>query len=173
MPDVVVDMKRLDRFAAEIDRGLRSTQPGPMRTVLKQWAAVYRSFLQLRFVAFSRGGGDWPPLKPATIKARKGEGVGVAILTDLALLKGALQPQFIGAPGALEEQIPFGIRVGYGGPDKHPGGGATVAEIASYHQTGAGRLPVREIIVPPDVSTERRMAGLMVRKLQDMAHGRA
>lgn len=172
MPDVVVNMKGLDRFAAEIDRGLHSTSPGPMRNVLKQWAAVYRSFLQLRFVEFARGGG-WTGLKRKTIKARRGRGIGVEILTDTGLLKGALQPQFIGAPGALEEHIPFGIRVGYGGPGQHPGGSATVAEIASYHQTGAGKLPVREIIVPPSDALMRRMASLMVRKLQEMAHGRA
>jgi hypothetical protein len=93
---------------------------------------------------------------------------GIQILRNTGLLFGALSPTFNGTPGAVEEPIPFGVRVGYGGPAAHPGGRATIADIASYHQAGNGRLPKREVIVatPPDVIAA--MAGDMDRGIARM-----
>jgi hypothetical protein len=76
---------------------------------------------------------------------------------------GALDAMFANKPGALEERIPFGIRVGFGGPARYPRGGATISDIAEFQQTGAGVLPEREIIVDPDQRTTDAMAGDMLR----------
>ena len=92
-----------------------------------------------------------------------------AILRDTGTLFAALSPTFTGKPGALEEGIPFGIRVGYGGPSRHPDGKATIADIASFHQTGNGKLPVREIIVAPLPNVIEGMARDMQRALRQLA----
>lgn len=170
--DVKVNLKPLQRLRNRVDVALRGGGASHISDAFVQWAAIYRGFVQERFSKQSRGGGDWPSLKPATIKARRqgrsklraGE-VRAAILVDTGIMKNVLDPTFNSKPGALEERIPFGVRVGYGGPGRYPGGSATIADIASFHQEGKGRLPKREIIVDPDSKTVSLMVGAMERAL--------
>lgn len=86
------------------------------------------------------------------------------ILRDTGMLLAVLQPQFTSKPGQYQRDLPDGIRVGYGGPHRHSrkeegwrklnlGGGTSIADIASFHQEGGGRLPKRQIIVKPNSST--------------------
>jgi len=144
---------------------------GAVDTMLRNWGRRYLGFTRRRFVRYSRGGGDWPPLSPATIAQRRGPkrrrkkrkthgtatttrgsaGV-VAILRDTGTLFNALT---IGAPGNLFERVGKGINVGFGGPARHPKGGEAIASIATKHQFGdpAQHLPQREILVEPDQAT--------------------
>lgn len=172
---------------------------GHLERCFRRWAMRYRSFAQRRFARLSRGGGEWAPLKPATIRRRRtGRGEyhlgrtrgaalqklkrmargaegddgktiriqkriaavlgNVAILRDTGALFAALQPTLDTSTAAIEEIVQRGIRVGYGGPHRHPKGKATIADIAAFHDTGAGRLPKRQIIVDPDAATQRGMA---------------
>jgi hypothetical protein len=86
----------------------------------------------------------------------------------------ALSPTFTNKPGSLEQDIQYGIRVGYGGPQRHstggPGGTATIADIASFHQNGAGRLPQRQIIVPPPSHVITKMGEDMQRAIDKLAN---
>lgn len=164
---VVVDMSRLRRVAAAV-----RDQDGPLRKVYKQWAARMRGFLQERFDTFSKGGGDWAPLAVSTIKGRrkgkKKSKKGPTILRDTGILFAALQPEFVGTPGAVEEDVPFGVMVGYGGPAPHGDGPVSIAEIAGFHQLGGPNLPRREIIVDPSPSVLTSMAGDMERALRTL-----
>ena len=126
------------------------------RKVFKQWAIRYRSFVRERFVKFSRGGGNWKPLKR---KRRRGELKRAAILRDTGTLFASLDVQFRGKPGQLQESLPNGIRVGFGGPAKHPKAGITVAGLAAVHHFGLGRVPARPIIVDPSSKVIKQMAG--------------
>lgn len=135
------------------------------RSVHKQWAVRYRAFAADRFIRFSRGGGNWKPLRPSTIRRRrKGKGTGpiAAILFDTGTLFGALSPVFGRKPGQFEKLIKDGIRVGYGGPGKHSKG-MTVAGIAEIHQEGRGAIPARKIIVDPPQKVLDGMAEDVVR----------
>jgi len=176
---VKIDLKKLKKFQGLLKRDLRAggqTSGGsPINNAFKQWGVRVRSYLQQRFVLYSRGGGDWAPLKPSTIRARRGSKKGkrnsVAILRDTGTLYNALSPEFTGKPGAIEEKIPYGVRIGYGGPGRYTnkyGGVATIAGIASFHQVGAGYLPKREIIVLPDDHTLELMSEDMLRALDKM-----
>lgn len=129
---------------------------GPLRVALTQAAVMIRAYWQERFNRYSRGGGDWPPLSPATIARRRqgrpkaGRGRTVSILRDTNTLFGALDAVYAAKPGQLEEISVNGLRVGYGGPAKHPEAGSkTVAEIAEIHDQGTDRIPQRQIIVLP------------------------
>lgn len=168
---VKIDLAGLEQYQALLNADLRRTGNGPIRDALHQWAARYRAFLQERFDKASKGGGDWKPLAESTQrrrrKARKGHASRkrggsatrvFAILRDTGTLFAALTPAFARKPGQLQEDIPFGVRVGYGGPHKHPGNLASIADIAHFHQIGAGNLPVRKIIVPPDDQLKPNMA---------------
>ena len=69
---VTLDMSPLDRFAVKIERGLQGgAMAGPVRKGLMLWGAIYREWVRERFVTFSRGGGDWAELKPATVARRR------------------------------------------------------------------------------------------------------
>jgi hypothetical protein len=94
----------------------------------------------------------------------------VAILMDTGTLFHALDMSFSQRPGQLNESIPFGIRVGFGGPGREARGGrATVADIAGFHQVGAGHNKVRKIIVPLPDSTKQAMAGDMQTAVREIA----
>lgn len=177
-PNVKLDLRALEAFAAAIRRG-----SGEVRKGLKLWAMVYRSFAQRRYRLYMRGGGDWPRLSKGTLAARRRRASGKLrgrrfkqgmkspltkapkILYDTGTLFRALEPRFLFKPGQFEEDLPLGVRVGYGGPHRHGRGKATIADIANWHQTGAGRLPVRKIIVPPDAMTVRKMVQIMTRAM--------
>ena len=199
-PHVRVRLGALRKFEKELRGDLRGVGRGPIRDALLQWGVRYRSFAQERFDRFSKGGGDWKPLSKSTLHARRRKGFKVyrrnkagkrvrrgvrrgaksevgqrpAILRDTGSLFNALEPQAIGKPGALQQRIPYGIRVGFGGPAKPRAmrgkkSKATIAEIASYHQKGSGRLPKREIIVDPPRQVTERMADDMERALARLA----
>lgn len=163
---VKVDLGPLIEFKSLFAADMRANGSGQIRKAFKQWAARYRSFIQERFDLYSKGGGDWPPLKHARRRGKKDK---ASILRDTGTLYAALSPTFQKKPGALQEDIDFGIRVGYGGPGRHANGGsATVADIAGFHQIGAGYLPVRKIIVEPSADVLAKMADDMNNALGTM-----
>ena len=216
---VKIKLTRLEKYRTQVKADLNNQANGPVRKAMKQWGVRYRSFAQERFDAFSKGGGDWPPLAPSTIArrraaqssrkkpkpskelgavesfvkfvggtsksssgsnekpapkkrkskkpAKKGDRK-VSILRDLGVLFAVLAPTFASKPGSLEVQRPFGITVGYGGPSKHGSGSVTIADIASFHQVGAGHLPQRKIIVAPPVNVTALMAQDMQRALRTL-----
>jgi hypothetical protein len=163
---VKIDMKGLTAYRQTIARDLVGGG-GTIRKAFRQMAAVYRSFLQLRFDAYSKGGGNWKPLAESTKarrrKARKGHSGSrsFSVLRDTSTMFNVLSPVFSGAPGAIEQELPNGLLVGFGGPGAHPDGNATVADIASFHDAGGGRLPQREIVVEPDSAALNRMQGIL------------
>jgi hypothetical protein len=190
---VKIDLRPLDQLKLEVSHGLRVPRKrGEISKALNQWAKLVRGFLQERFVRESKGGGDWPQLSRATLAARRNKarrrgpgggrrksirnvrfkagtsvslGMAPRILRDTGTLFRALNPTFTNRPGAIEKDIPFGVRIGFGGPDKHSGGKATIVGIAMAHQTGAGRLPVRKIIVAPPAHVIEQMRSVMQRAL--------
>jgi hypothetical protein len=179
---VKVNIEGLKRFGAAVAAGMRGggKAAGPIGAAFRQWGARFRAFIRERFAAFSRGGGDWADLKESTKRRRQGPRKGAkgarsfAILRDTGTLLNAVDPTFSGKPGQLQQDIPFGIRVGYGGPGRHPKGKATIADIAAFHQEGAGHLPARKIIVAPSPASDvvNQMAEDMNRALKAIAANR-
>lgn len=166
---VYVDLEPLRKYRAALEADLRARENGPVRTAFKQWAARYRAFLRERFDIYSKGGGNWKPLAESTIRQRrKGKGSRrfaagtTAILRDTGIMFAALDPVFRGKPGQLQEDIDFGIRVGFGGPSGHGSDNFTVADLARWHNDGDG-VPKRVIVVPPDAATLQGMQSDMQR----------
>lgn len=186
---VKLNLKPLDALRLEISQGLKVPRKrGPIDRVFLQWGKVVRGYLQERFVRESRGGGQWRRLSASTLAARRTKkrrrgkdgarrrsirtvrfatgassqlSAAPRILRDTGTLFRALNPVFSNRPGAIQRDIPFGVRIGFGGPDRHADGKVTVAQIARWHQTGAGKLPVRKIIVDPPLRVQAQMARLM------------
>ena len=175
MTTVRINVRPLRKFARQIRNDLRLGGGGLARRMLRQWGVRYLSFVKRRFVKFSRGGGDWKPLAPSTVRGRgrtrsgrrrrraaravvrqKGTGGRVAILRNTGTLLSALE---IGRRGNLFKNIKGGVRVGFAGAVKHSSGKATIREIAVFHDQGgkSGRPPQRAILVKPDRATVRGM----------------
>lgn len=155
---VSISLPTLTRLSGVAKGGL--TLNGPLSNVLSQWAVRYRSWAQTRFAKYSAGGGSWPALAPATVKARRNSGDrNIRILRDTNTLYSTLAPAFTGAPGQLQQGIPGGggIRVGIGGGGQHPDSPATLGQIAAIHHLGLGRVPERTIIVEPPSSVIKAM----------------
>ncbi len=135
---------------------------GPIGQGFAAAGLVYMGFTRARYFEQSRGGGDWEPLAPSTLRGRRrgsrvqgarranqaasalaARGVApsnAAILIDTATLVGSI------TPGThASEDIDGGIRVG------------TEVAYARYHQDGGPHLPQREIFVQPDSATLSRM----------------
>lgn len=66
-----LNVRGLTRFKSQVATGLR-THSGPFGEMFTKWAAIYAAFTRRRFNQFSRGGGNWQPLRPSTIRARAG-----------------------------------------------------------------------------------------------------
>lgn len=168
------DLTPLKRFQRGIAESGAAGGSNPINWVLRQWGARYLTFVRRRYIRFSRGGGDWKPLATSTLKQRRGSkrrktrskrahtktttrgsAKRVAILRDTGTLLGALT---IGAPGNLYKLVRKAVRVGFGGPTKHPDGKMTIRDIAVAHDEGKGNLPKRQILVEPD---HRTVSGLL------------
>lgn len=148
-------MEEIARKLKAAGRGSRSPS-NEFVAMYKKWGVRYSAFVRRRFVKFSRGGGNWAPLKASTKKARRGKGGLVAILRDTGTLFGALT---IGSPGNVGKNIPNGYEFGFGGGGSHPEGRMTIVRLAEIHQKGARsrNIPARPIIVQPDSPTNRGM----------------
>ena len=146
---------------------------GPIGAALRAAGGAYMGFIRERYVDYSRGGGNWPPLAPSTIRSRrKGKGkqarqtaaifqaqgmpAGAAsILIDTGTLLGSI------TPGQHKtEDIPAGVRVG------------TEVEYAKYHQRGQG-VPQREIFVQPNQRTVDRIHDILERGYQQSVNRRS
>jgi hypothetical protein len=155
--DVTVRLAGLNKMLKSLQHPAQSPE---IREMLGKWAVVYRTFLTERFVRYSQGGGGWPALKYREPIP--------GILWDTGALLGALSPTDLTAPGGIAEITPdgTGVKVGFGGPAVHPtaeryGRMTTIAEIAGFHQVGAGNLPIRDAMADPDAQTINDMAVMM------------
>lgn len=188
---ISVDVRPLKRFQQSLD-----PQSPVMDRLFRRIAAVYSAFTRRRFVAYSRGGGGWPPLAASTLRRRrKGKGTGkAAILRDTGLLFMALT---IGAAGNFLRRTRAGIVYGFG-DNQHPrrvvghrvktnkrtgaqtkgrrillttagASATTLRQIAIYHQEGGPRLPRRVILAQPDAQTARQFDGMVRRAVNEAA----
>jgi hypothetical protein len=168
---VNVNLHRLRRFREALDRDLRLSSNGPVRRALQQWIAILSRFLTRRWMLFSHGGGNWPDILPETRARKVKRGLLNLIMraTDSMFQAFALSSE--GKPGTLSEEVPFGVRLGFGGglDYPHPGSGTSMAKIAMFHQTGAHPNRVRKIIVPPDTTTTQKMREVMQSALKETA----
>lgn len=67
---VKVDLGPLVRFKSTLEAELAGTSNRYIGVAYKQWGVRYRSFLRERYSRLSRGGGEWPHLALATLRAR-------------------------------------------------------------------------------------------------------
>jgi len=158
-----LNLRPLSRMLGWLSRGSHPE----MQRCFRQWGAIYSAFARRRFLRNSGGGGDWPALAPSTIEGRRRgnrAGGSTQILRDTGTLYNALT---IGAPGNKCQVVGDGVIFGFGGGSGHPGGG-TIAGIAKAHETGAGHLPERTIIVQPDRDTVDRMGVQLKQAIERM-----
>lgn len=142
------DLKRFDYIVSRI--GNKTASP-EIQSAYKQWGIRYLAWTKRLFAKNSSGAGDWPRLKR---KRRRGSTTAAKILRDTGTLFKALT---VGNAGNLFKRLRNGVRVGFGGPSRHPSGKATIADIAKFHQTGEGPLPKRKILHQPDGNLARLM----------------
>jgi hypothetical protein len=147
---VKLDLRPLQKYRRGLHDGLQSGR-GPFGTMVERWGLRVQAFWQRKFRQNSSGGGDWPPLAPATIAADKRRRNGILRIT------GAIyRALFRGESGSLFQRRGNRLFVGLGGPGRHPGTEVTVAGLAMIHNEGKG-VPKRQIIYPPDAATVAAM----------------
>lgn len=148
--------------------GIRRTlleNPQLNKEINVAWTLIYRAYIRKRFYINSRGGGDWPPLKPATIAHRRG--TTASILIDTGLLFAATAPDLDqGGLIQINEKGDVGISATLGNGGAYPDG-VSIGDVAKWHHEGAGNLPVRKILVTPNtetLNTMRNVARRIIRK---------
>lgn len=170
---VAVNLHGLRKFKTALSNDLRSSEARPIREALNQWAVILARFWTARWSFFSAGGGNWKPLNPKYLAWKMRKGLLPLILRSTDLMFQAFAPENARKPGKLSEEIPFGMRVGFGGGMQYPhtsNPNITVARLAMMHQTGEGNLPARKIIVPPDQETRAQMRATMEEAIREAAH---
>lgn len=168
---VTLNLHKLRAFKPALEADLRHSGNGPVRAALHEWAAILGRFLTNRWMVFSHGGGNWRKLRPATLARKKRLGLLMLILRATDLMFESFAPELAKKPGRVTEEVPFGVRVGFGGGMSYPHkrGGPTMAQIARWHQRGAGNLPARKIIAPPDQATVDKMREVMQSAVAEVA----
>jgi hypothetical protein len=167
-------VKTVRRTAKKTTKSLKRSAKAAKRNIKKARKSIRKSIKSARKSVKSVKR-KWRTMKreqsKRAAKAKKLARLRATILRDTNTLFTALSPVFVGSPGAIEEQVSYGIRVGFGGSEKHPGEkkSPTIAQIAEYHQVGGGRLPRRMIIVAPPEEVLNKMAGDMTRALKRAA----
>lgn len=132
------------------------------RKTMFQCGVVYRSQIHRRFIAASRGGGQWKKLKARTARRKRS----TTILRITETLVNALHPTRPG-PGHIAQIKRHVITVGYGGIARHPEATKlTIEKLAEIHHRGLGRVPAREIIVDPSSATLNRCADIVNTNMQ-------
>ena len=136
-----------------------------------QLAAVYQADMRKRYNKFSRGGGDWAPLKKSTLRGRKGKGK-QSILADTGLLRNALT--FGGRGSVLKMVDAKTARVGFSDTMNHPDTGLSFAELAAIHQAGnpSKNLPAREILADPSAAAKRKMVAIIKKTIAHVGGSR-
>lgn len=138
--------------------------------IFEAWGTIYRAAMQERFSKFARGGGDWEPLAPSTIKRRRRPKRGrkkkqrtASILMNTGTLWGTLSPQF-NVDGQYQVIDKNSVSIGIEGGE-HPSG-MTIGKLAAIHHYGTEHIPARSILVEPDEATQDQMARAMEIGLQ-------
>lgn len=151
--EIDIELKRLKALR---DKVLHN--PALAEAISHAWSTVYRAFTRMRYYNQSRGGGEWPALKPATLKRRRGGGQGAAILRDTGAMFAAMQPG-LGSGGLMQTHPlkPLGFVAELSGGGTYDSG-ISLVEVASHHHHGRGNLPERKILVKPDLETIKQMA---------------
>lgn len=127
--------------------------PKALEGVFKAMDRIYRAFVRLRWRTFSRGGGNWKPLRPRTI-ARKGH---ARILFDTELAYDSVSPEFEEVFSIKpDKRTQFKADVTFGSKKQYPSG-ITVNEVMGYHQEGTDNMPARPVLVSPDLRTKKSM----------------
>lgn len=180
----------LHDIQTELEAGLRSSNAdNPVRRGFRQIAEIYRSWTKLRWIKYSRGGGDWKGLSASTlakrrkgtdrslgrVKPRRGKKLApgqrkrlrenatrsASILIDTATMIAAVDPGAGPDKGGLTQDIPYGIRVGIGGGPRHKGAALTIGQLAAIQHNGNKTIPARPIIVQPDPEVIDRAARIL------------
>lgn len=153
------DLRKFDKFVAQISN--KKNSPA-LKIAHKQWGIRYLAWIKRLFVKNSSGAGAWPPLKR---KRKRGNSSSARILRDTGVLFKALT---IGSAGNLFKHLKNGIRVGFGGPSRHPRSKATIADIAKMHNNGEGNLPKRKILYWPDNKFIKQMLNDLKRTIKNI-----
>jgi len=172
---VTVNLHGLRRFKDDLSTSdLRRSASRPIREALDQWAIILARFLTARWSLFSAGGGNWKHLSEKYLAWKRRKGLLPLILRATDLMFQAFSITFGRKPGRIAEDIPFGVRVGFGPGMQYPhtsNPSVTIAQLAMWHQTGEGRLPARKIIVGPDTETRAQMRATMQEAMLEVARG--
>jgi hypothetical protein len=125
---------------------------GPENTELLIRCIVrYKKYAQAQFRKNSAGGGLWPALSPNTKKVIKKKSR--KILSDSDTLLHMLDPvpslERNPRPGIITVMMKNGVKITFGGAQRHPLSKRTVRQLAIIHHEGLGRMPARPILIPP------------------------
>jgi hypothetical protein len=156
---IAVKVEGLKRYEESIRQDMAGTGNGPLRQAMDKWPEIFMDYTQTRFMLFSMGGGNWPPLAAATVRKKKHS----TILIDSGVLRDSLNPAH--KSHRTVKRIPGGVKITQtGGYRRHPGtksnsrpGGISIGRLAEIHHGGDGHVPPRPIFADPDPATMQKI----------------
>ena len=135
---------------------------GPVEDVLDEHVKLYRAFTVKRFDVFSRGGGNWPKIKPSRAK-KKGH---AKILVDTKFIRLHLSDSI-----QVIKKSGLELTLGFQSYFIHPNAKMPLDLLESIHDQGLGNNPKREILVDPDQSLEEKRIKATRKILTDFLNG--
>lgn len=141
----------------------------PIAVAYDQVQRRYQSFILERFDKFSRGQGNWRKLSDATIR-RKGS---TGILVDTRAMRlGLAAKNGIGLVSKTATDGRVGMIMGFTNKSSHPRSDLSIAQLATVHHLGLGRVPRRRILVGPGADAKRQMRKGLISACAKVLSGR-
>ena len=150
---------RLESFSQLQQRLKRGT--GKVGEALVDCVNIYIGFIHRRFLKFASGGGDWRKLKKSYVRQKAADGFDRRILIRTGLLESQLR---VGVARVIKRGTV--MSVGFTRSRAYPSG-VKVATVLVAHDRGLGVVPKRQIIVPPDLKTEKRITSRVERAFKE------
>lgn len=132
-----------------------------MNKAISELERVYREDISERFERYSSGGGDWPP-------KRNGQ---VPILVQTGTLRDYVVTDGVGAVRRNQTGNGVSLTIGFKGRRRHPTARMSVADLASIHHLGLGRVPARRILAQPSSKAREQIKNILQKHVVNLLEG--
>lgn len=143
---ITLRLDPIDRLIKELDK-----RDGEIYATLLDCSEIYRQFIFERFLKYAKGGGNWKRLSASYLRWKRRHGKDTRILVRDKILLEALRPKRASIIKSSD-----GLRMQFARGKSYPKG-TPVAVVLQAHNEGGGRLPKREVLVPPDAATGKKI----------------
>ncbi len=146
-----VRLKGLERLRASLSKPTPAVQAAFVRV-----ESIYAQFIAARFDKFSKGGGNWRKIKPATALAKGSTLILINRRDFRRWLPGGIRMRI------LKSTHKYRFMAGFKAGTNHPRARMPMSKLGAIHDRGQGVNPKRQILTGIDETTRKRIRAVLI-----------